>query len=260
MSFSSSIKNFTATLLRLPLKLLVREQRIPSDLQAEFNLKGSDDIIYVMRTVSISSIEILRRQAEITGLPEAKATDHHLAIPETGSCVFIQKRPKFFGRSRSIPQHKDAIAKLLKAQQDNPQKNYKLVPVSIFWGRNPGKEKSFFRYLMSNIEEAGRLRKFFIMLFLGRQCFVQFGQPIDLSSSDINYQNPFDKTAQKLSRILRIHFNRQWVATMGPRTENRRDLVAGIVASDIVQEAVKREMKKTGKSKSQSEQIGRAHV
>ncbi|NVK22036.1 MAG: glycerol-3-phosphate 1-O-acyltransferase PlsB [Kangiellaceae bacterium] len=260
MSFSSSLKNISIVLLRLPLKLLVRELRAPSDPKNELALDKDDHIIYVLRTKSMSSIELLRRQASLIDLPIAKPTDYKLAIPESGSCLFINNRPMIFSSNRTLSSHKEALTKLIQAQKTNPEKNYKLVPVSIFWGRNPGKEKSFLRYFMSNIEESGRLGKLFIILLLGRQCFIQYGQPIELSSDEINLDNPAEKTAQKLSRVLRVHFNRQWVATMGPRTENRRDLIDGIVASDLVQDAVARESAKKGKSKQQIEQLAGKYV
>ena len=260
MSFSSSLKNLSVSLLRMPLKLLVRVQNAPSDPKSELALSKDDHIIYVLRTKSLSSIELLRRQASLIDLPLAQATDHNLSLPESGSCLFINNRPGLFSRNRTLASHKGAIEKLLQAQQQQSDKPIKLVPVSIFWGRNPGKEKSFVRYFMSNIEESGRLGKLLIILFLGRQCFIQYGQPIELSSPEIHLDLPLAKTAQKLSRVLRIHFNRQWVATMGPRTQNRRDLINGIVASDLVQDAVKREVGKNSKTKSQIEKTAGKYV
>lgn len=244
MSLSSTLKNFSVTLLRLPLKLLVHEKRAPSDPKTEFNLSGTDHIIYVLRTQSMTSIELLRRQGEQLGLPIGKATDHNLNIPNQGSCLFINNRPSIFRRHKQNEAHKNSIVKLLNAQQANPNRTYKLVPVSIYWGRNPGKEKSFFRYFISNIEESGRFGKFLIILFSGRRCLLQYGQPIELNSPEIKTDLSVETNAHKLSRIMRIHFNRAWVATVGPRTENRRDLIAGIVASDPVQEVIQREKNK----------------
>ena len=253
MSLSSGLKSFSLALLRLPLKLLVREKRAPSDPLSEFNLSEQDHIVYVLRTQSMTSIELLRRQGEQLGMPVGKATDHSLNIPAKGSCLFLNHRPSIFRRHKENKEHKNSIVKLLNAQQSNPQKNYKLVPVSVYWGRNPGKEKSFFRYFISSIEESGRFGKFLIILFSGRQCLLQYGQPIELTSPDINLEDNTDKTAHKLSRIMRVHFNRAWVATVGPRTENRRDLIAGIVAADSVQRVIQHEQSKGKKSLSDLE-------
>lgn len=253
MSLSSSLKNFSLALLRLPLKLLVREKRAPSDPQSEFHLSPEDHIVYVLRTQSMTSIELLRRQGEQLELPVGKATDQKLNIPAQGSCLFLNNRPSIFRRHKENDAHKASIVKLLKAQQANPNKPYKLVPVSVYWGRNPGKEKSFLRYFISSIEESGRFGKFLIMLFSGRQCLLQYGQPIELSSPDIDLNIDPQKNAHKLSRILRVHFNRAWVATVGPRTENRRELIDGIVASDSVQQVIQRELTKEKNKRSSDE-------
>ena len=244
MSLSSSIKSFSLAILRLPLKLLVREKRAPSDPVTEFHLSEDDHIVYVLRTQSMTSIELLKRQGEQLGLPIGKVTDHKRSIPAQGSCLFLNKRPSIFRRNKVNAEHKDSIVKLLNAQKANPDTKFKLVPVSVYWGRNPGKERSFFRYFISSIEESGRLGKFLIILFSGRQCLLQYGQPIELTSPEIDLNANAERNAHKLSRIMRVHFNRAWVATVGPRTENRRDLIAGIVASDSVQEVIQREKSK----------------
>ena len=260
MSLSSGIKSFSLALLRLPLKLLVREKRAPSDPLTEFNLSKEDHIVYVLRTQSMTSIELLRRQGELLGLPLGKATDHNLTIPAKGSCLFLNHRPSIFRRRKENKDHKKTLVKLLKAQQANPEANFKLVPISVYWGRNPGKEKSFLRYFISSIEESGRFGKFLILLFSGRQCLIQYGQPIELTSSDIDLAIAPEKNAHKLSRIMRVHFNRAWVATVGPRTQNRRDLIAGIVASDPVQQIVQKEAAKAKRTKQELEKEAGKYV
>lgn len=244
MSFSSSLKNLSLAILRLPLKLLVREKRVPSDPVTEFNLSPQDHIIYVLRTQSMTSIELLRRQGEQLDLPLGKANDHSLSVPAKGSCLFLNKRPSIFRRNKVNELHKESLVKLLEAQKANPNTRFKLVPVSVYWGRNPGKERSFFRYFISSIEESGRFGKFLIILFSGRKCLLQYGQPLELTSEELNLELDAKRNAHKLSRILRVHFNRAWVATVGPRTQNRRELIAGIVASDPVQQVIQREAAK----------------
>ncbi|NVJ68556.1 MAG: glycerol-3-phosphate 1-O-acyltransferase PlsB [Gammaproteobacteria bacterium] len=246
MSVADSISRFALTLFKAPFHWLVKAHHVPNDPKQEFSLAPDDQLIYVLRTKSISSISILKKQTKLLDLPKAHYNDQQ--IPDSGSCLFINNRPKWFSSKRKLTDHKKAIAHLLQLQKNNPDKNYKLVPVSIYWGRNPGKEKSFFRFFMSNLEETGRLGKFLIILFLGRQCFIQYGKPIRLNSNALDLEQPVERTAHKLSRILRVYFNRHWVAVMGPRSENRRDLVSGIVASSQVQKVIVEESARTNKS------------
>lgn len=236
MSIIDSINQFLLKLFRIPFNWLVKTQHVPKDPKADLGLESSDSIIYVLRTKSLSSVEILKNQSRLLNLPSAHLSDP--TQPTSGSCLFVNNRPKWFSKKRKLSLHKTAIAELLKKQQENPEKHYKLVPVTMLWGRNPGKQKSLFRDFFSNLEETGRLGKLFIILFLGRQSFIQYGKPISLKASEVDLDKPVEQVAHKISRILRIHFNRQWVAIMGPRTENLHDQVSAIVNSELVQAAI----------------------
>ncbi|WP_251358490.1 glycerol-3-phosphate 1-O-acyltransferase PlsB [Kangiella sp. TOML190] len=246
MSIIDSISRFALTLFRKPFHWLVKAHHVPKDPRQEFELDKNDKLVYVLRTKSLSSIEILKRQTKMLEMVEARHFES--GLPKSGTCIFINNRPKWFSNKRKLTGHKKSFAAMLEAQKNNPDVNYKIIPVSVFWGRNPGKEKSFLRYAMSNLEETGRLGKLLIILFLGRQCFIQYGKPIDLNSEQINLGQESDKTAHKLSRILRIYFNRHWVAVMGPRKENRRDLISGIIASDPVQKVIIEEASRKNKT------------
>ncbi len=246
MSIADSISRFALSLFKAPFNWLVKAHHVPNDPQKEFSLDKNDELIYVLRTKSVSSISILKRQTKLLDLPKAHFNDK--ATPDSGACLFINSRPKWFSSKRKLTEHKKSIANLLEQQKNNPEKNYKLIPVSIYWGRNPGKEKSFLRFFMSNLEETGRLGKLLIILFLGRQCFIQYGKPIRLNSKAVDLEQSSERTAHKLSRILRVYFNRHWVAVMGPRNENRRDLVSGIVASSQVQKIIVEEAAQKNKS------------
>lgn len=246
MSVIDSVNRFALSLFKAPLHWLVKAHHVPTDPKEEFSLTSDDEIIYVIRTKSFSSISILNRLSKKLDLPVARFRD--VDMPESGSCVFINSRPTWFSSKRKLTEHKKFFAKVIEQQNLHPAKNYKLIPINILWGRNPGKEKSFLRYFMSNLEETGRLGKLLIILFLGRQCFIQFGKPIQLNSNAVDLAKDPAKTAHKLSRVLRVYFNRQWVAVMGPRSENRRDLVTGIVASSPVQKIIVEESARTNKS------------
>lgn len=246
MSVIDSINRFALSLFKAPLHWLVKAHHVPTDPKEEFSLASEDKIIYIIRTKSFSSISILKKLSQTLKLPLAHFRD--IDNPESGSCVFINHRPTWFSSKRKLTEHKKFFQKIIEIQNSNPTDEYKLIPVNILWGRNPGKEKSFLRYFMSNLEETGRLGKLLIILFLGRQCFIQFGKPIQLNENSLDLANDPGKTAHKLSRVLRVYFNRQWVAVMGPRSENRRDLISGIVAASPVQKVIVEESARKNKS------------
>ena len=57
------------------------------------------------------------------------------------------------------------------------------MPVAVYWGRAPQKEGSFFRLLL--VEDwalTSRLRKFFQVLFNGRNTLIEIAEPVSLRS------------------------------------------------------------------------------
>src|SRR3546814_18007559 len=64
--------------------------------------------------------------------------------------------------------HPTALSRLIETGIATKSFEAQLVPVSIFWGRDPGKETSLWKLLFADSVQAGRVQKFFIMLFNGR--------------------------------------------------------------------------------------------
>ena len=259
MSFKYQLRHGYQALLRGPLKLLTRITRIPEDPVAAFDLDPALPVYYVLRTRSDSNFLALQRQTRQVRMPEARMLEMHGDQVIRGSCLFLQKRKGWWDRSNKLPRHDRALETLLELQRRHPETPVQLVPVSVFWGRNPGKENSFLRLLFTDIEEAGRFWKAIIILLQGRQCFVQFGRPVELDSV-IREGVTAPTAAHKLSRILRVHFSRQWTAAMGPSTSTRRELARGIVASDPVQEAIRREARTAKISEAKARDRARAYV
>src|SRR3546814_21041319 len=73
--------------------------------------------------------------------------------------------------------HPTALSRLIETGIATKSFEAQLVPVSIFWGRDPGKETSLWKLLFADSVQAGRVQKFFIMLFNGRNVLANFGLP-----------------------------------------------------------------------------------
>jgi glycerol-3-phosphate O-acyltransferase len=118
-----------------------------------------------------------------------------------------------------------------------------IVPVSIFWGRAPHKERSWWRMLLrEDIALAGRFRKFLNVIFNGRNTLVHFGEPLSLRAFiDEGLDEP--RTVRRVLRTLRGLFREQRTATIGPDLSHRRTLVAQVLATRAVRVAVAQEMK-----------------
>ena len=83
-----------------------------------------------------------------------------------------------------------------------------LVPVSVFWGRAPDREGSFWRLLLSERWNAtSGLRRFLGVLFDRTHLFVRFGPPLHLAEVIDATAEP-NVGARRAARLLRTHFRK----------------------------------------------------
>ncbi|MDN5939598.1 MAG: glycerol-3-phosphate 1-O-acyltransferase PlsB, partial [Salinisphaera sp.] len=121
-----------------------------------------------------------------------------------------------------------------RAQQDF---DTRIIPVSVFWGRNPERETSLLRILFAHASTPGRLRKLFIVAAQGRNVVVHFGRPVGLRAFlDANPRVP--AIERKLARVLRVHFQRQRIATLGPPLSRRSQVINAVLGDPQVRRAI----------------------
>ena len=53
-----------------------------------------------------------------------------------------------------------------------------VVPVSVYWGRDPGQETSLWKLLFADSVQAGAIRKLLIMLVNSRNVYANFAEPL----------------------------------------------------------------------------------
>jgi glycerol-3-phosphate O-acyltransferase len=124
---------------------------------------------------------------------------------------------------------------------DHKQQQLLLIPVAIYWGRSPQKERSVFKLLYSeNWDVASRTRKFFATLLVGRNTLLRFSDPLPLSSV-ISEDLESAVAYRKVSRILRVHFQQRRTATVGPDLSHRRTLVNQVLLAPSVRKAITNE-------------------
>jgi glycerol-3-phosphate O-acyltransferase len=134
------------------------------------------------------------------------------------------------------------LEQLLAAAAADPDFDVDLVPVAIFWGRAPHKEVSLWRLLFAeDWVLVGRFKKLLHVLFSGRNTLVYYGDPIGLREA---MQEGLDapRTVRRILRSLRAALRAQRVSTIGPDLSHRRTLVAHMLRTQAVRQAVRREM------------------
>ncbi|WP_407942796.1 lysophospholipid acyltransferase family protein [Marinobacter similis] len=144
------------------------------------------------------------------------------------SFFFLYRRTGGLFRRRQTPVPTNEFEALIHYGVEHTEQDVQIVPVSMFWGRSPDKEKSLVKLLLSDTwSVAGRLQKLLIIMVHGRNTYVQFNQPLSLKLVVDEYRHSEERAKRKLARILRTHFRRVRQAVLGPDLSHRRTLVGG---------------------------------
>lgn len=224
-------------LIRAFMRLCTRIRVLPED-PAELQLDPSKPVVYVLRDRSVADAAVADQAARRLGLSAPKASltlgKQHLSR----SYFHLYKRTKTVSRQRRAitPARLQRLVVGLKA---SPELDVQLVPVSVFWGRQPEKENSLWRIIFSDTwAPAGFIKKFFIILTQGRSLYVQFSPPLSLRAL-VDQGRSDDQVVRKTSRILRVHFRRQQEAAIGPDLSHRRTLSNAIMEAPSVRQAIR---------------------
>src|SRR5699024_7266522 len=127
-------------LLRWPLRAWIKTHVSPSDL-AEIALDPDKPVCYVLPVASIMDWLALAAVCAERGLPRPQLAGNRL--PTTRRAV-VMALP--VGRSRQRSELRGIVSRGLRDRSFDVQ----MIPVSVFWGRNPVKETSLLRILFAD--------------------------------------------------------------------------------------------------------------
>ena len=209
-------------------------------IQPEFpaELIANDDatVCYVLESGGLADVLALERACADHGLPSPREpfefcgkrySRRHVVLRPLQGVMFRRRSPEGSRRLRQL------VNRAIRHQQE-----LLLVPVAIYWGRSPDKERSFFKLLFSeNWDVVGRTRKFFATLLHGRNTLLRFSHPLPLSAIlEGGIEAPL--AIRKVSRILRVHFRQRRAATVGPDLSHRRRLARQVLLSPNVKQVI----------------------
>ena len=212
----------------------------PAGLNSEIKLDPDKPVCFVIPARSWADIFVLERICRDYGLPRPRRSGLELPTVERPGCLYL---PALEQREQSAAELEQVMAQAISEQNYDVQ----LVPVSIFWGRDPGKETSLFRIMFSDSAQAGAFRKLLIMLANGRQVFANFGQPLSFREFMGRQSDP-KRAMRKLARVFNVHFLRSRTATLGPTLLRRNVVIDGLLATRGVRLAIEREAKDKGQT------------
>ncbi|WP_158772016.1 glycerol-3-phosphate 1-O-acyltransferase PlsB [Paraglaciecola sp. L1A13] len=246
------------TIISVPLKWLVKVNSIPTDIQTELGIDTAKPIIYLLRTHSVTDQFALKMSTNYLGLP--KPTDTvSIGGQELPACLYLQQPRSILTRKVKITKIADDVTRLFQIHREHPELDLQIVPVSIFWGRAPGRKLSGWSDIIAHQVSPNWLRKFFIVLFLGRDNFVCYSKAVssrtmaDLKGSD-------EEIAHKLIRLAGTHFHRRRQNLIGPTLLERQALYNAVLGADSVRQAVNDEARGKKQSKHQIQAKAKKYV
>jgi glycerol-3-phosphate O-acyltransferase len=233
--------------VRKTLSLWVRVSIKPEEAAAAIAVRPRP-VCYVLERESETDLAVLSNVCTLLNLPRPERS---LAVGERRAvrAYFELIRPAGVFTRRNVLRAPRILVQLVGAAAADPQFDVELVPVAIFWGRAPLKEASLWRLLFAeDWVLVGRFRKFLNILVNGRNTLVHFGEPVRLRDALQEGMNE-QRSVRWLLRTLRSILRAQRASTIGPDLSHRRTLVAQLLKTADVRNAVRREMRASGSSR-----------
>lgn len=249
---------------RLPFRWWVQAKTMPKDPLKEAGIDPSRPVCFVTPTGSLSDLIVIDEQCRRLGLPRPRYQASALrdgAVPRSGAVhMFLSSLRLFQADRESRKEILHPLTRMVENARAKPDFNIQLVPVSVFWGRNPGKsEQSIMKLLFFDDEHAGVIQKFFIVLVQGRNVLVQFGKPINLQEQVASGESA-DQVARKLSRVMRVYFKTQRFLSVGPNLTEKPRVVETIVRTKPVRGLIDDEVRRSGQAVAKVENEARKYA
>lgn len=224
------------TLLRAPLRGIIKawvDTRLIEPDPSDLGLDPSRPTLYVLPHPALSDDLLLEVLCQRHGLPSPKGKVHLPGL-ELPASMALPVRPRLWRRGRAF---EAPFRQALEYLAEHADTEIQLVPVSVFWGRAPGKRFGFWRLLAADSWQlTGRLRRALSVVVNGKSVEVHFGAPLNLR--DLLDERGPAVANRKSARLLRIHFRRMRTRVLGPDLSHRRTLIEGVAASPEVRRVI----------------------
>ena len=201
--FSGFIKRFLAK----PIGFLVSVKTVPGNIEKELGIDPTKPIAYLLQTASFTDSLALDKSTKELGLP---SPFENLTLEEQTykRSYFLNRPQNIFSRKIKPTTIEDNFTQMFHYHREIDDIDVQVLPVFISWGRSAGKEKSGWAQLIAMKASPNWLRKFFIVLFFGRDNFVSFSKPVSTREM-VKLKGTDQQIAQKLIRVARTHFQRK---------------------------------------------------
>ncbi|MCX6124659.1 MAG: glycerol-3-phosphate 1-O-acyltransferase PlsB, partial [Proteobacteria bacterium] len=233
----------------------------PNNIAAELEINIAIPICYILRSSSIFDLLMLDIYCQKVGLPRPLASVDELGSNHSYAASAYLARVgllRTYGAYRHQPP--SPFFKLLKRVGEEESFDVQIVPVSIFWGRDPGSsEKSVFKLFFPDDDRAGFFQKAAIVLAHGRNALISFSRPIGMRL-EYNGNVDIEQTARKLTRVVRVHFQNKRVSALGPGLISRNRVIETMIRGKHLRQAIDDEAKKKNIPRDRAERLAKDYI
>lgn len=237
MSWFKRLYFLLCRMIAAPVMALVKPSLVQFDESLAETLAGKP-VCYVLRQCSWTDRYLLERVLRKQGLPNLRARPGMLPDTERAACLYWPVLSGQLGEKR----RQQLIAGFL-AGEDLAAGDYPLqiVPVSIFWGRDPGSETSFLKLLLGDGNRGGVLRKLLVIIAQRKNVILHLAQPLSFDKLLERNSDP-SSAAAVLSRTLSFYFSRRKTATLGPSLLSRQQIINVVLRRPTVKEVMREQV------------------
>jgi glycerol-3-phosphate O-acyltransferase len=231
---------------------------VPQDALARLHGRGRP-LLYVLEERSTSDLLALELACMQGGLrrPGKRLKLRGLDLPH--SAVALERRAGVL-RKRADRRTPPGLARAVAAAGADTALELDIVPVAVYWGRAPQRERSWFGPLFSeNWALVGPFRRLLSIVFNGRSTLIRLGEPRPVRGYAAAGPDGA-RGARKLLKDMRAEFRHMRVDTLGPDLSRRRAIIAQVLRTRAVRQAVRQEIRDTRRTRRDGLQVARRHA
>ena len=245
-------------MLRGVMRVFVRPTVVPEDALSRLHGRARP-LLYVLEERSTSdllALEIACMQGALRR-PGKRLKLRGLDLPH--SAVALERRAGVL-RRRADRRTPPELARVVAAAGADPALELDIVPVAVYWGRAPQREKSWLGMLFSeNWAFVGPFRRLLSIVFNGRSTLIRFGEPRPMQGYAAAGHDG-SRAARRLLKDMRAEFRHMRVDTLGPDLSRRRAIVAQVLRTRAVRQAVRQEIRDTKRTRRDGLLVARKHA
>lgn len=243
-----TIRNPLQSILKRILLLWVKPDYLPAN-PAEI-INPELPVLYVLEVGGAADTAALESVTRQLNLPSPASTLRFGSVTLADSTVVLQQRKgSIFRKHRKVVSRR--LSELVAVGCSENIAELQIIPISVYWGRAPDKESSFWKLWYSeNWQFAGRTRKLFTTILHGRNTLLSISEPLSFNVLRESGESA-DILGRKLSRILRVHFRQRRIAVLGPDQSHRRMLVSHVLSDTAVRKAIQTASTTSSRKKAQ---------